>query len=108
MTCLAAHERARRHQLVPWRYVINLCGQDFPLKTNFKIVKSLQMLYGYNNVETVAMPQNKKRRFVSSVSLRFRFDRVKVDFRREYVCFFKRHKIVTLVFFMSANCSLIS
>jgi len=52
----------RRNQ-VKWKYVINLCGQDFPLKTNYDIVKSLQMLNGMNNLETVTMPGHKSRRY---------------------------------------------
>jgi len=34
-----------------WRYFINLTGQEFPLKTNWDIVKILQVLHGANNVE---------------------------------------------------------
>ncbi|XP_072037356.1 beta-1,3-galactosyl-O-glycosyl-glycoprotein beta-1,6-N-acetylglucosaminyltransferase 4-like [Amphiura filiformis] len=37
---------------VQWRYFINLCGQDFPLKTNLEIVKQLKaydgQFYGRN------------------------------------------------------------
>lgn len=48
---------------VAWKYVINLCGQDYPLKTNYDIVKQLQMLYGANNLETITMPGHKKTRY---------------------------------------------
>jgi len=34
-----------------WRYFINLTGQEFPLKTNWDIVKILKVLNGANNVE---------------------------------------------------------
>jgi len=34
-----------------WRYFINLTGQEFPLKTNWDIVKILKVLRGANNVE---------------------------------------------------------
>ena len=47
---------------MPWKYVLNLCGQDFPLKTNLEIVRSLKALRGYNNLETVAMPSHKKKK----------------------------------------------
>ena len=32
----------RNHQ---WKYLINLCGQDFPLKTNYQMVKLLNAMY---------------------------------------------------------------
>ena len=48
---------------MPWKYVLNLCGQDFPLKTNLEIVRSLKALRGYNNLETVTMPSHKKKRY---------------------------------------------
>ena len=34
-----------------WRYFINLTGQEFPLKTNWDIVKILKVLHGANNIE---------------------------------------------------------
>ncbi|XP_029649954.1 beta-1,3-galactosyl-O-glycosyl-glycoprotein beta-1,6-N-acetylglucosaminyltransferase isoform X1 [Octopus sinensis] len=34
-----------------WRYYINLCGMDFPLKTNLQIVRFLRGLNGKNIVE---------------------------------------------------------
>ncbi|XP_056587693.1 beta-1,3-galactosyl-O-glycosyl-glycoprotein beta-1,6-N-acetylglucosaminyltransferase 4-like [Triplophysa dalaica] len=37
---------------VKWKYVINLCGQDFPLRTNAELVIDLKMLKGMNMVET--------------------------------------------------------
>ncbi|XP_072016186.1 beta-1,3-galactosyl-O-glycosyl-glycoprotein beta-1,6-N-acetylglucosaminyltransferase 4-like [Amphiura filiformis] len=33
---------------IPWKYFINLCGQDFPLKTNFEIVQQLKAYNGHN------------------------------------------------------------
>ena len=36
---------------VQWKYHINLCGQDFPLKTNLEIVQILTALNGTNDVE---------------------------------------------------------
>ena len=43
-----------------WKYFINLCGQDFPLKTNLEIVRSLQALKGRNSLESEPMPDHKK------------------------------------------------
>ncbi|NWV38692.1 GCNT3 acetylglucosaminyltransferase, partial [Grantiella picta] len=37
---------------VPWRYVLNTCGTDFPLKTNAEIVRALQVLHGQNSLES--------------------------------------------------------
>jgi len=34
-----------------WRYFINLTGQEFPLKTNWNIVKILKVFRGANNME---------------------------------------------------------
>ncbi|XP_056447490.1 beta-1,3-galactosyl-O-glycosyl-glycoprotein beta-1,6-N-acetylglucosaminyltransferase-like [Gadus chalcogrammus] len=43
-----------------WKYFINLCGQDFPLKTNLEMVRSLKMLKGANSMETEKMPGGKR------------------------------------------------
>uniref|UniRef100_A0A3Q3XGL7 Glucosaminyl (N-acetyl) transferase 3, mucin type n=1 Tax=Mola mola TaxID=94237 RepID=A0A3Q3XGL7_MOLML len=43
-----------------WKYFINLCGQDFPLKTNLEIVRMLRSLKGGNSLESEEMPQGKK------------------------------------------------
>lgn len=42
-----------------WRYLINLCGMDFPIKTNLEIVEKLKTLKGENSLETEKMPLNK-------------------------------------------------
>ena len=36
---------------IQWRYHINLCGQDFPLRTNLEMVQILEVLNGTNDVE---------------------------------------------------------
>ncbi|XP_029799578.1 N-acetyllactosaminide beta-1,6-N-acetylglucosaminyl-transferase-like [Suricata suricatta] len=41
---------------VPWRYVINMCGQDFPLKTNKEIVQYLKGFKGKNITPGVLPP----------------------------------------------------
>uniref|UniRef100_A0A3B5KXJ7 Glucosaminyl (N-acetyl) transferase 3, mucin type n=1 Tax=Xiphophorus couchianus TaxID=32473 RepID=A0A3B5KXJ7_9TELE len=49
-----------------WKYFINLCGQDFPLKTNLEMVRILRSLKGSNSMESEDMPEVKKGR-VSTV-----------------------------------------
>nr|XP_054774236.1 beta-1,3-galactosyl-O-glycosyl-glycoprotein beta-1,6-N-acetylglucosaminyltransferase-like [Lytechinus pictus] len=36
-----------------WKYVINLCGQDFPLKTNLEIVHQVKAYGSYNDIPGV-------------------------------------------------------
>ncbi|XP_034025458.1 beta-1,3-galactosyl-O-glycosyl-glycoprotein beta-1,6-N-acetylglucosaminyltransferase-like [Thalassophryne amazonica] len=43
-----------------WKYFINLCGQDFPLKTNLEIVRTLKALRGGNSLESEKMPNEKR------------------------------------------------
>ncbi|XP_072290049.1 beta-1,3-galactosyl-O-glycosyl-glycoprotein beta-1,6-N-acetylglucosaminyltransferase 4 [Eucyclogobius newberryi] len=47
----------------PWRYVINLCGQDFPLRTNHELVLELQALNGTNMLESRRPSPLKRQRF---------------------------------------------
>ncbi|XP_078476532.1 beta-1,3-galactosyl-O-glycosyl-glycoprotein beta-1,6-N-acetylglucosaminyltransferase-like [Lampetra fluviatilis] len=51
---------------VPWRYFINLCGRDFPIKTNLEMVRALRTLNGRNSLETVHMPRGKRVRWILS------------------------------------------
>ncbi|NP_001098683.1 beta-1,3-galactosyl-O-glycosyl-glycoprotein beta-1,6-N-acetylglucosaminyltransferase isoform X1 [Ornithorhynchus anatinus] len=46
-----------------WKYLINLCGMDFPMKTNLEIVEKLKSLRGENSLETEKMPLNKEVRW---------------------------------------------
>ncbi|KAG8575932.1 hypothetical protein GDO81_009712 [Engystomops pustulosus] len=48
---------------VDWKYLINTCGTDFPLKTNAEIVRALKLLNGKNNLESEKPPAYKKRRW---------------------------------------------
>ncbi|OWK62814.1 Beta-1,3-galactosyl-O-glycosyl-glycoprotein beta-1,6-N-acetylglucosaminyltransferase 4 [Lonchura striata] len=48
---------------VPWKYVINLCGQDFPLRSNFELVAELKKLGGGNMLETSKPSSSKRERF---------------------------------------------
>lgn len=49
---------------VKWKYVINLCGQDFPLRTNYELVMELKQLNGSNMLETSRPSELKKQRFL--------------------------------------------
>ncbi|XP_073322878.1 beta-1,3-galactosyl-O-glycosyl-glycoprotein beta-1,6-N-acetylglucosaminyltransferase-like [Pagrus major] len=49
-----------------WKYFINLCGQDFPLKTNLEIVRMLRSLRGGNSLESEQMPEGKKWRVTNA------------------------------------------
>ncbi|RLW03583.1 hypothetical protein DV515_00006271 [Chloebia gouldiae] len=48
---------------VPWRYLINTCGTDFPIKTNAEIVRVLQVLQGRNTVESERPSAAKQQRW---------------------------------------------
>ncbi|XP_072228308.1 beta-1,3-galactosyl-O-glycosyl-glycoprotein beta-1,6-N-acetylglucosaminyltransferase 4-like [Leuresthes tenuis] len=48
---------------VRWKYVINLCGQDFPLRSNIELVSELKKLKGSNMLETSRPTEIKKQRF---------------------------------------------
>ncbi|XP_052553769.1 N-acetyllactosaminide beta-1,6-N-acetylglucosaminyl-transferase isoform X2 [Tympanuchus pallidicinctus] len=41
---------------VPWRYLLNACGQDFPLKTNWEIIQHLKAYRGKNITPGVLPP----------------------------------------------------
>ncbi|XP_071067068.1 N-acetyllactosaminide beta-1,6-N-acetylglucosaminyl-transferase isoform X5 [Dasypus novemcinctus] len=47
---------------VPWKYVINTCGQDFPLKTNKEIIQYLKGFKGKNITPGVLPPPHIIRR----------------------------------------------
>uniref|UniRef100_A0A3P8S3K2 Glucosaminyl (N-acetyl) transferase 4 n=1 Tax=Amphiprion percula TaxID=161767 RepID=A0A3P8S3K2_AMPPE len=55
---------------VKWKYVINLCGQDFPLRSNIELVSELKRLNGANMLETSRPSQSKKQRFTFHHELR--------------------------------------
>ncbi|XP_074489018.1 beta-1,3-galactosyl-O-glycosyl-glycoprotein beta-1,6-N-acetylglucosaminyltransferase 3-like [Sebastes fasciatus] len=48
---------------VQWRYLLNTCGTDFPIKTNGEIVQALTALNGRNSMETEATNDYKKGRW---------------------------------------------
>ncbi|AWP00669.1 gcnt4 c2gnt3 wu:fc31c11 [Scophthalmus maximus] len=55
---------------VKWKYVINLCGQDFPLKPNIELVSELTRLKGANMLETSRPSKLKEQRFTFHHELR--------------------------------------
>ncbi|XP_054630990.1 beta-1,3-galactosyl-O-glycosyl-glycoprotein beta-1,6-N-acetylglucosaminyltransferase 4-like [Dunckerocampus dactyliophorus] len=55
---------------VKWEYVINLCGQDFPLKSNAELVGELRQLKGRNMLESSQPSEVKKQRFSFKHELR--------------------------------------
>lgn len=55
---------------VRWKYVINLCGQDFPLKSNMELVSELKKLKGSNMLETSRPSEFKKQRFLYHYELK--------------------------------------
>lgn len=46
-----------------WKYFINLCGQDFPLKTNAEMVTYLRFLNPRNSIESFILPEHKHSRY---------------------------------------------
>lgn len=55
---------------VKWKYVINLCGQDFPLRSNIELVSELKKLNGANMLETSRPSEHKKQRFTFHYELK--------------------------------------
>lgn len=55
---------------VKWKYVINLCGQDFPLRSNIELVSELRELKGANMLETSRPTDTKRERFTFHYELR--------------------------------------
>ncbi|KAM4809930.1 beta-1,3-galactosyl-O-glycosyl-glycoprotein beta-1,6-N-acetylglucosaminyltransferase [Rhinophrynus dorsalis] len=51
------------HVSAQWKYLINLCGMDFPIKTNREMVEKLKALKGENSMETEKMPTHKEARW---------------------------------------------
>uniref|UniRef100_UPI00398EF20F beta-1,3-galactosyl-O-glycosyl-glycoprotein beta-1,6-N-acetylglucosaminyltransferase-like n=1 Tax=Pristiophorus japonicus TaxID=55135 RepID=UPI00398EF20F len=54
-------ELLARH--LTWKYFINLCGMDFPIKTNLEIVHQLQDLKGSNSLESESAAEGKRLRW---------------------------------------------
>jgi len=69
-----------------WQYFINLTGQEFPLKTNWDIVKILKVFRGANNIEGTV----KRLLFTSTVH----FIILSLFYKYEYICIFKNFIIL--------------
>uniref|UniRef100_A0A3Q4AK24 Beta-1,3-galactosyl-O-glycosyl-glycoprotein beta-1,6-N-acetylglucosaminyltransferase 3 n=1 Tax=Mola mola TaxID=94237 RepID=A0A3Q4AK24_MOLML len=48
---------------IKWRYLLNTCGTDFPIKTNREMVQALKALRGQNSMETEITNDYKKQRW---------------------------------------------
>ncbi|KAM4618246.1 beta-1,3-galactosyl-O-glycosyl-glycoprotein beta-1,6-N-acetylglucosaminyltransferase 3 [Polymixia lowei] len=48
---------------VQWRYMLNTCGTDFPIKTNAEMVQALKLLNGKNSMESEETNNYKKGRW---------------------------------------------
>ncbi|XP_022045265.2 beta-1,3-galactosyl-O-glycosyl-glycoprotein beta-1,6-N-acetylglucosaminyltransferase 3 [Acanthochromis polyacanthus] len=48
---------------IDWRYLLNTCGTDFPIKTNGEMVKTLKALNGKNSMESEVTNNYKKARW---------------------------------------------
>ncbi|KAI7811856.1 beta-1,3-galactosyl-O-glycosyl-glycoprotein beta-1,6-N-acetylglucosaminyltransferase 3 [Triplophysa rosa] len=49
---------------VQWRYLLNTCGTDFPIKTNAEMVRSMKHLNGKNSMESEVTSEHKKARWM--------------------------------------------
>lgn len=48
---------------VKWKYLLNTCGADFPIKTNREMVQTLKTLKGRNSMESETTNEHKMRRW---------------------------------------------
>ncbi|KAG1939325.1 beta-1,3-galactosyl-O-glycosyl-glycoprotein beta-1,6-N-acetylglucosaminyltransferase [Pimephales promelas] len=62
---------------VQWRYLLNTCGTDFPIKTNAEMVQTLKQLNGKNSLESEAI-ESKKARWEYHHNVTNRVSRTKV------------------------------
>ncbi|XP_068128645.1 beta-1,3-galactosyl-O-glycosyl-glycoprotein beta-1,6-N-acetylglucosaminyltransferase 3-like [Hyperolius riggenbachi] len=63
---------------VQWKYLINTCGTDFPLKTNAEMVKTLKSLNGKSSMESEAPPANKKFRWLNHFEIKKRIEKTDI------------------------------
>ncbi|KAM9735072.1 beta-1,3-galactosyl-O-glycosyl-glycoprotein beta-1,6-N-acetylglucosaminyltransferase 4-like [Menidia menidia] len=71
---------------VNWRYVINLCGQDFPLRSNMELVAELKKLKGGNMLESSRPTDYKRQRFTYHHELKdanFEYQKIPVKTEQE-------------------------
>ncbi|XP_064598750.1 beta-1,3-galactosyl-O-glycosyl-glycoprotein beta-1,6-N-acetylglucosaminyltransferase 3-like [Liolophura sinensis] len=71
------------HTSVPWKYYLNLAGQEFPLRSNREIVEMLTLMNGTNDIEVGKYVRGLRWRYLSRVipdiEKGFRFDGQKLD-----------------------------
>ncbi|KAL5104021.1 Beta-13-galactosyl-O-glycosyl-glycoprotein beta-16-N-acetylglucosaminyltransferase [Taenia crassiceps] len=56
---ICAAQALRQHS--SWRYLVNLVGQDFPLRTNLELIAALRALNGSNLIESFPIDEYKYR-----------------------------------------------
>ncbi|XP_075945243.1 beta-1,3-galactosyl-O-glycosyl-glycoprotein beta-1,6-N-acetylglucosaminyltransferase 3-like [Anarhichas minor] len=49
---------------VQWRYLLNTCGTDFPIKTNGEMIQAMKALNGRNSIQTEVTNDYKKNRWL--------------------------------------------
>lgn len=49
---------------IKWKYLINLCGEDLPLKTNYEIISYLKSIEPANSIEGSRLPERKEHRYM--------------------------------------------
>ena len=59
LNCIDELLNHKRH----WKYFINLCGQDFPIKTNSEIASLMKSIYPDNSIESILTPIQRYERF---------------------------------------------
>ncbi|XP_020777479.2 beta-1,3-galactosyl-O-glycosyl-glycoprotein beta-1,6-N-acetylglucosaminyltransferase 4-like [Boleophthalmus pectinirostris] len=71
---------------VKWKYIINLCGQDFPLRSNIELVTELTKLKGANMLETCRPTTYKSERYKYQHEIRdvnYEYKKIPVRTNRE-------------------------
>ncbi|KAG5453753.1 Beta-1,3-galactosyl-O-glycosyl-glycoprotein beta-1,6-N-acetylglucosaminyltransferase 4 [Clonorchis sinensis] len=88
-TTLLCAEHLLKQQSVDWQYMLNLNEKEFPLRTNWELVRALKNLNGSNIVEGMNGTRFQDR--IPKKTLSFKFEWVKgsllVALRRDFVAF---------------------
>ncbi|VDP78994.1 unnamed protein product [Echinostoma caproni] len=84
---------------VPWKYMLNVSGQEFPLRTNWELVKALMVINGSNVVEFDGIKAVRERVPKRRVSFRLRWLKgsVYTALRKEMVKFILTNKYATQI-----------
>jgi len=76
-----------------WKYLINLTGQEFPLKTNAELVKILKAYKGANNLEGTYTRRNEDRisrvKLPFPVSIDLKLNYIRIEHCKKYLAFIK-------------------